>query len=155
RRNGILNNPLYLGKITYNRQRFVKDPDTAKRSARPNPEHLWVTREVPHLRMIHDDLWEVVQGIKQRHSSRWGNKRQTKRRLLSGLLKCGLCGGGMTISRGDRYYCSARREKGTCKAHRGISAPELEQRVLVGLRDLLLGNEHLIEEFSAEFKREL
>jgi site-specific DNA recombinase len=75
--------------------------------------------------------------------------------LFSGLLKCGCCGGGMTIGRGDRYYCSARREKGTCKADRGIRAGELELRVLNGLRDILLGNEHLIEEFTAEFKREL
>jgi hypothetical protein len=61
----------------------------------------------------------------------------------------------MTISRGDRYYCSARREKGTCAADRGIGAPELEERVLGGLKDLLLGNEALVEEFAAEFKREL
>jgi hypothetical protein len=61
----------------------------------------------------------------------------------------------MTISRGDRYYCSARREKSTCNADRGIGAAELEQRVLDGLRDILLGNERLINEFTAEFKREL
>ena len=61
----------------------------------------------------------------------------------------------MTISRGDRYYCSARREKSTCKADRGIGAAQLEQRVLDGLRDILLGNERLIDEFTAEFKREL
>jgi hypothetical protein len=61
----------------------------------------------------------------------------------------------MTISRGDRYYCSARREKSTCNADRGIGAAELEQRVLDGLRDILLGNERLIDEFTAEFKREL
>lgn len=36
RRNGILNNELYLGRITYNRQRFVKDPDTGKRRAIPS-----------------------------------------------------------------------------------------------------------------------
>ena len=75
--------------------------------------------------------------------------------MFSGLLKCGCCGGGMTISRGDRYYCSARREKGTCRADRGIGAAELELRVLNGLRDILLGNERLIDEFTAEFKREL
>ena len=155
RRNGILNNELYTGRITYNRQRFVKDPETGKRIARPNPEHEWVTREVPGLRIIEDDLWERVQAIKQRYSSRWGNKRQSKKRLLSGLLKCGRCGGGMTISRGDRYYCSARREKSTCDADRGIGAHELEERVLNGLRDILLGNEVLIDEFAAEFKREL
>jgi hypothetical protein len=61
----------------------------------------------------------------------------------------------MTISRGDRYYCSARREKSTCDADRGIGAHELEERVLNGLRDILLGNERLFDEFTAEFKREL
>ena len=155
RRIGILNNELYLGRIIYNRQRFLKDPETGKRVARGNPEHEWITKEVPKLRIIEDDLWERVQALKRRHSSRWGNKRQSKKRLLSGLLKCGCCGGGMTISRGDRYYCSARREKSTCNADRGIGAAELEQRVLSGLRDILLGNDLLIDEFAAEFKREL
>src|SRR6476660_366453 len=92
RRNGILNNELYRGWITYNRQRFVKDPDTGRRVARPNPENEWVTKEVPTLRLVDDDLWNRVQKIKQRYSSRWGNKRQTKKRLLSGLLRCGRCG---------------------------------------------------------------
>jgi len=35
---GILNNEMYIGKLTWNRQHFVKDPDTGKRQARPNPE---------------------------------------------------------------------------------------------------------------------
>jgi site-specific DNA recombinase len=155
RRNGILNNELYAGRITYNRQRFVKDPETGKRIARLNPEHEWVIREVVDLRIIDDELWQQVQEIKRRYSSRWGNKRQTKKRLLSGLLKCGRCGGGMTTSRGSRYYCSARREKGICDADRGIGAEELEARVLNGLRDILLDNEALIDEFASEFKREL
>jgi site-specific DNA recombinase len=112
RRNGILNNELYTGRITYNRQRFLKDPETGKRVARLNPEREWVTREVDVLSIIDEELWQQVQDIKRRYSSRWGNKRQTKKRLFSGLLKCGRCGGGMTTSRSDRYYCSARREKG-------------------------------------------
>ena len=41
RKNGILNNELYIGRITYNRQRFVKDPETGKRSARLNPQREW------------------------------------------------------------------------------------------------------------------
>ena len=155
RRNGILNNQLYTGRITYNRQRFVKDPESGKRVARLNPEHEWVTKEVPALRIVDDELWGCVQEIKERYSSRWGNKRQTKKRLLSGLLRCGRCGGGMTTSKGNRYYCSARREKGTCDADRGIGAEELEARVLKALSDILLGNEYLIDEFEAEFKREL
>ena len=45
--------------------------------------------------------------------------------------------------------------KAPCNADRGIGAAELEQRVLDGLRDILLGNERLIDEFTDEFKREL
>ena len=51
--------------------------------------------------------------------------------------------------------CSERREKSTCDSNRGISAHEIEARVLNGLRDILLGNESLVDEFAAEFKREL
>ena len=34
---GILRNELYVGRMVWNRQRFLKDPDTGKRVARPNP----------------------------------------------------------------------------------------------------------------------
>ena len=155
RRNGILNNELYRGQITYNRQRFVKDPETGKRIARPNPEDQWIKTEVAHLRIIDDRLWETAQILKSRYSSQTGNKRQTRKRLLSGLVKCGACGGSMTIVNRERYSCSAKRERGTCDSPAGISAVELEERVLSGLKDLLLGNETLIEAFAEEFKAEL
>ena len=155
RRNGILNNELYLGRITYNRQRFVKDPDTGKRVSRLNPEHEWITTEVPHLRIIDDATWEQVQAIKARYSTQSGNRRQTKKRLLTGLVKCGCCSGSMTIVNRERYYCSAKRERGTCESNIGIGAEELETRVLDGLRDILLDQEDLIETFVTEFKVEV
>ncbi len=155
RRNGILNNELYRGWITYNRQRFVKDPETGKRIARPNPESQWIKTEVAHLRIIDDRLWETAQILKSRYSSQTGNKRQTRKRLLSGLVKCGACGGSMTIVNRERYSCSAKRERGTCDSPAGIGAVELEERVLSGLKDLLLDNETLIEAFAEEFKAEL
>jgi hypothetical protein len=43
----------------------------------------------------------------------------------------------------------------SCDADRGIGAHELEQRVLNGLRDILLGDQALVDEFVAEFKREV
>jgi site-specific DNA recombinase len=64
----------------------------------------------------------------------------------------GLSTGVSELARCERRL---RREKSTCNADRGIGAAELEQRVLDGLRDILLGNERLIDEFAAEFKREL
>ncbi|MCR9074120.1 MAG: recombinase family protein [Alphaproteobacteria bacterium] len=155
RRNGILNNELYLGRITYNRQRFVKDPDTGKRVSRPNPPEVWITHDVPHLRIIDQQTWDAVQAIKARYSSHAGNIRQTKKRLLSGLIRCGSCGGAMTIVNRERYSCSARRERGTCDSPTSIAAVDLENRVLDGLRSILLGREELIAEFADVFKAEL
>ena len=57
---GILNNELYVGRLVWNRQRFIKDPNTGRRQARPNPETKWITEEVPHLRIIDDHLWSRV-----------------------------------------------------------------------------------------------
>ena len=155
RRNGILNNELYLGRITYNRQRFIKDPETGKRRSRLNPVHEWIVTEVPALRIVDDETWDRVQEIKSRYASQCGNKRQTTKRLLTGLVKCGCCGGSMTIINRERYSCSARRERGTCDSPVGIKATELEDRVLTGLKNILLGNEDLIDAFVTEFKAEL
>jgi site-specific DNA recombinase len=155
RRNGILNNELYLGRITYNRQSFVKDPDTGKRRSRPNPQSEWIIKDVPHLRIVEDELWEKVCTVRRRYTSQAGNKRQTKKRLLSGLVKCGSCGGSMTIVNRERYYCSAKRERGTCKSTVGISALSLEERVLTGLMEILVGNELLLDEFAKEYRAEI
>ena len=53
---GILNNELYIGRLVWNRQRFLKNPDTGKRVARPNPSSEWITTDVPELRIVDVDL---------------------------------------------------------------------------------------------------
>ena len=154
RRNGILNNELYLGRIIYNRQMFVKDPDTGKRRSKPNPESLWVIKSVPDLQIIDHETWDKAQALKKRFSSHRGNKRQTKKRLLSGLIKCGGCGGTMTIVNRERYSCSAKRERGTCDNPAGIQVQTLEKRVLDGLKQILLGREDFLGAFATAFSNE-
>ena len=132
----------------------MKDPGTGRRQARPNPDHLWIRSDVPDLRIIDDATWEIVQALKVRFASKQGNKRQTKKRLLTGLVRCGACGGAMTIVNRERYYCSAKRERGTCSSSVGIKAIDLENRVLDGLKTILTGNEDLVQVFVEEFKRE-
>ena len=155
RRNGILNNELYLGRLVWNRQRFVKDPETGKRISRVNPVGEWIVSEVPALRIVDDETWSQVQLLKSRYAGWVGNKRQTKKRLLSGLVACACCSGTMTIARRDRYYCATRQEKGTCDARHGIAAADLEARVLGGLQRLLVGNDAALQAFTDEFRREL
>ncbi len=45
---GILNNELYIGKLVWNRLRYIKDPETGKRVSRPNPESEWIRRTCPN-----------------------------------------------------------------------------------------------------------
>jgi site-specific DNA recombinase len=73
--------------------------------------------------------------------------------LLSGLLKCGVCGGGFTITAKDRYGCARRRRQGTCTNNRGIRRQELERRVLDGLRYSLFTPD-LVAEFITEYQAE-
>ena len=101
---GILNNELYIGRLVWNRQRYVKDPATGKRQARPNPPDEWITREVPDLRIVDDQLWNEVKARERhvRHALMHDNvgvRAERARRpvyLLSNLLKCGVCGGGFS-----------------------------------------------------------
>ena len=57
---GLVNNELYVGRLIWNRLRYVKDPSTGKRVSRLNPESAWITTEVPELRIVDDALWLAV-----------------------------------------------------------------------------------------------
>ena len=71
--------------------------------------------------------------------------RRRPARLLSGLVKCGTCGGGYTVVGKNRYGCSAYKEKGTCDNNKTISTGKLEKRVLGGLKVHLSQPEFLDE----------
>ena len=73
--------------------------------------------------------------------------------LLSGLLVCGVCGGGYTIMGKDRYGCAAHRSKGSCGNDRTIGRQAIEGRVLDGLKHRLLAPE-LFEAFARAYQEE-
>ncbi|MCZ7674606.1 MAG: recombinase family protein [Roseovarius sp.] len=157
---GILNNELYVGKIVWNRQSFIKDPDTGKRQARPNPPEEWVIEEVPHLRIIDDGLWDKVKARQKETRAAMGvdgsprpERAKRPRYLFSGLLACGCCGGSFTLVGKTRYGCASARNKGTCNNRQTIERSVLEERVLAGLRNRLLDAD-LIAEFVEAYRIE-
>ena len=77
--------------------------------------------------------------------------------LLSGLLKCGECGGNYIIMGKDRFGCSTRRRKGTCNCALSITRRSIEDRVLRGLKERLVTPElaaTFVAEFQAEYERQ-
>ncbi|MBI4183298.1 MAG: recombinase family protein [Proteobacteria bacterium] len=160
---GILNNELYVGRLVWNRQRFVKDPTTGRRIAQPNLSGQWVVQEVPALRIVPQELWEAVkrrqQGTRREiAASRSGGVRPERARrpayLLSGLLRCGACGGGFAMISASHYGCSNARNRGICDNRLIIRRDRLEEAVLAGLKTHLMRPE-MVKEFVAEYQRSL
>ena len=144
---GFLNNELYIGRLIWNRLRYVKDPQTGKRVSRQNDPSEWITTDVPELRIIDHALWAkvktrqqaldatpAVQGIK---ASRFWERRRPDH-LLTGLVFCGCCGGTFAAVGRDYLACSAARKLGTCDQRKGIRRSELEAVVLDLLKTRLM-----------------
>ena len=153
---GILNNELYIGQMVWNRQRFLKDPSTGKRVARLNPESEWVKQDVAELRIVPQELWEAAK-LRQAALDEISGPLATRKRpqyLLSGLLECGVCGGGFAKVNTQRYGCANARNKGAsvCSNTKTIPREKLEEAVLSALQTHLLQDE-LVEVFCAEYTR--
>ena len=161
RRNGVLNNELYIGRLVWNRQRFLKDLDTGKRIARPNPESEWIIQDVPELRIVDDELWNAVRArqasLRMTPRESAPNLMGWRRRpshLFSGLVRCASCGGSYTMISKDLLGCGTARTKGTCTNRLNIRRDALEAAVLDGLRSHLM-EPALFREFCEEFTREV
>ena len=162
RRTGILRNDLYRGQLVWNKQHYVKDPRTGRRLARPNPPDQWVVEDVPHLRIIDNDLWQRVQdrldGIrssapvkKARDTKFWEHRRA--RHLFTGLLHCSSCSSPLSSAGKDYLACGMARRTGTCENTRGIQRHRIEEAVLECLKNNLM-EPALVEIFIREFHAE-
>jgi site-specific DNA recombinase len=117
---------------------------------------------VPHLRIVDDHLWNRVKQRQQDSRSRVmtkdrGIRSERARRpnyLLSGLPKCGTCGGGFSKISQSHYGCSTARNKGTCDNFLAVRRDQLETTVLGGLKHQLMHPE-LVSVFIDEFHREV
>ena len=80
----------------------------------------------------------------------WTAKRP--KHLLSGLVSCGVCGGGVIQVGKDYLGCANHRNKGTCDHRKLLRRHRLEEVVLDGLKERLLTPE-LTEAFCREYVR--
>lgn len=158
---GILRNEIYLGRLIWNKTRKVRHPDTGRRLTRHNPPEQWQRVEAPHLRIISDDVFERVAALRQGRTLTHGHGR-TKRtgRMLSGLLRCGCCGAGMSMKDYDhgrpRIVCTQMREAKSCDNRRAYYLDGIERSVAAGLREKFGSREALayyISCFNDEMRR--
>lgn len=169
---GILNNELYIGRLVWNRLTYSKNRHTERRVSRLNPRDLWQIVDVPHLRIVEGDLWQAVkdrQAAQERRTVRLtstdrnhlstGQTLRRRRYLLSGLLRCGICGGSMTVAGSGKYrsyYCANAKEKGpsVCSGMKGLHEAKASELVLPALRSELMQPEAYAR-FREEFRLHL
>ncbi|WP_343061775.1 recombinase family protein [Aminobacter niigataensis] len=158
--NGILQNPIYDGRIIWNRVSMVKDPDTGRRISRPNPESAWQEVPAPHLRIVPAELFQAVVELKSHYRPFSKTMKRNPKRLLSGLLRCGACGGGMSIhgkmGRVTRIKCTKATEARTCGNRRPYVLEDIEAGVISGLQQRLSDRrsvEYYVTVYNAEQQR--
>lgn len=154
---GILHCDLYAGRIVWNKVRMLKNPETGRRISRPNPREEWQPTAAPQLAIVDPDTFAAAGRRKATRSHEGAVKARQPRHLLSGLLRCSRCGGGMSIAgrwRGKvRVGCSRRKESRTCGNSRTFDLASIESRVIDGLKTHL-DDPRLIAEYVTTFNAE-
>lgn len=85
--------------------------------------------------IVSPDLWALVQSRCDRKRELPFGRTQSSGYLLSGVVKCGLCGSGMLgytpkTGEGRRGYRCGQSRFGACENHRGVRADDLEAAVV-------------------------
>ena len=156
---GILNNETYIGRIAWNRVRWVRSAaDSSRRRCIENPRKEWILRQDERLRIVSDSLWQAVksrqrdrqhrigervsQGIKASRAARTGRPPGY---LFSGLLRCASCGANLVIANKTSYACASRINGGGCSNDAYVRRVEIEVGLLRGIQEKLR-EQHVVEE---------
>jgi site-specific DNA recombinase len=157
----IITNPKYKGCFIWNQSEWRKDHSTGKRKRFERPREEWVIKDRPDLQIVTPEVWEQANRTQRSRSGNLPRKRDgtlaggsigSGRRpthLLSGLLRCGECGGPVHIVGGGKYACGWRHKRGPtiCSAERCIKPDDLEARVLGTIQTQILVPE-IVEEVA-------
>ena len=157
RHHGIILNELYAGVVVWNRVRMIKDPDTGRRVSRSNPPEEWKRADASKLAIVAKDVFDAAQKRKAERTFDAPERQRKAKFLLSGLLKCGCCGGGLSMKDRDhgrvRVHCSTMKEAGTCSNRKIFYLDEIERAVLAGLQQHLKAPK-LLTEFVKTYQEE-
>ncbi len=146
----VLTNPAITGKLVYGRK---------PRKGNPSTELVEVPDFFPLI--LAQEEWESLQErLRIRRESPRG-RAQASVYLLSGIVRCGHCGGPMVGKAGGshkgrqyrNYYCSrALRSRALCSVSNGHSAPKLEKAILEYLGQF--SDPQLVREYLSAMDRE-
>lgn len=96
----VLDNPLYCGKLMFGRRTNKKGPDG--KLLKPDPKHAVIAQGV-HETILTEEEWNAVQEKRERLSkNRYELDDPERISLLSGLVRCPMCGSGRIHTKNKR-----------------------------------------------------
>ena len=139
---GILANPIYKGEQVWNRSHWIKHPETGLRIRQERPREEWIIRQHPDLAIIDRATWDAAKRRAEGNSIRMpAGMGRPARHLLSGILRCGACGGPMVSIDRYRYGCARAKESGVCTSRLRFPRETAERALLAGITRELLSDE--------------
>lgn len=164
----MLDNPLYTGRIAFGRTRLEKVDGTENDYRRVKSKDFIMSAEISHEPIVSDELFENAR-MKRRERSATGNPKvgRSNKHLLSGILKCPMCGSSMyadmvvwTTKDGGRrerlkYQCGhyAKSKFGQCKKN-AILAEWVETEVIEYTK-LLVRNKQFAQDIQAQIGQKM
>ena len=141
----ILHRDLYHGVVVWNRSQKIVRRGTKAQRKRPVSD--WLRLPAPELQIVSDELWDAARrrlaGTQNTFRPRAGQPRDrldlVSPYLLSGLGRCGLCGGSLIAMsrhhgrrRGFFYGCAYNSKRGptVCRNHLHLPQEVLERAVV-------------------------
>jgi len=129
--NELLQNPAYIGEYYFNKK--------VNKTGERKPRKEWILIKVEPI--IDEDIFRRVEDRRRaRNPVNVPPRVVSSPTLLTGLLKCGCCGRGMTLATGKggqyRYYkCTTRIKKGVGCNSENIPVEKLDSLVLKSLAE--------------------
>jgi site-specific DNA recombinase len=169
----LIRNETYIGKAIWNRSQWIKNPDTGKRRRILRPRNEWTVVELPELRIVPDDLWRAVRlQIKEQQAkteavlhgrTEAGGKGNANDRaryagkpkhLLTGILKCAVCGANYITINAYQIGCSTNRNRGPAACANDVRIPRrvVEERIINFIKSDLFTSDG-VEHFKLEVHR--
>ncbi len=168
----VLDNQKYTGRWIWNRSESRRDPRTGRRKRFEKPESEWIVQEDESLRIVPNDLSQVVRKRRQEMRHTWPGGAGTRgfsagqssseqhfpTHLLSRAMVCGSCGGtiGLVSGKCSGYYGCLRAARGGCENKLRVRRKLAETIILGAVRERISDPEQLryvLERVEAELRR--
>jgi len=146
----ILKNEKYIGNYTFGYG------NRSKKRGQPDPDMIKIEGGMPAI--INKNIFFEVQEKMKGRKHMGGSYKAQQVYLLSGLVKCGLCGEKYVGAKKNEYWsiyeCSGHK-KGICK-NKAIKKQEIENSVVDALKEKLyhlINNKNMLEKVNIEYKK--